>query len=154
VADIPMAGAGNTAATPSAAPQAQAAPSPTAQATGPTPATTPVPNRGGEQSALLAIGMHAQQIQKLMAQLPFGSDAAQAIGEALNKMRKHIPPPGSIPSGVEKAQMEAMQNAQRQNAMRMALAKQQQAQGGGAGAGGAGAPPPMGAPRPPPQLMQ
>ena len=148
-----MAGAGNTAATPSAAPQAQAAPSPTAQATGPTPAATPVPNRGGEQSALLAIGMHAQQIQKLIAQLPFGSDAAQAIGEALNKMRKHIPPPGSIPSGVEKAQMEAMQNAQRQNAMRMALAKQQQAQPG-AGAGGAGAPPPMGAPRPPPQLMQ
>lgn len=141
--DVPMAPGAGAPTPPGASP-------PTQQATGPTPATTPLPNRGSEQSALLAIGMHAQQIQTLLNQLPFGGDAAQAISEALNKIRKHVPPPGSIPSGVERAQLDAMQNAQRQNMMRMALARQQQQQGGA----GAGGPPQMGAMRPPPQLMQ
>jgi len=92
--------------------------------------------------------MHASQIQKLLAGLPFGSDAAQAISEGLNKIRKHVPAPGATPPGVERAQLDAMQNAQRQNAIRMALARQQMQ----AGAGGA-PPSPMGAMRPPPQMQ-
>jgi hypothetical protein len=94
--------------------------------------------------------MHASQIQKLLSSLPFGSDAAQAISEGLNKIRKHVPAPGATPPGVERAQLDAMQNAQRQNAVRMALARQQMQAGGAAGA----PPSPMGAMRPPPQLMQ
>lgn len=107
-----------------------------------------MPNRGSEQTALLAIGMHAQQIQTLINQLPFGSDAAQQISEAINKIRKHVPPPGAVAPGIEQAQLQAMALAQKQNAMRQAIAQQQAA----AAQGGGGMPP--GAMRPPPQLMQ
>lgn len=100
--------------------------------------------------ALLAIGMHAQQIQKLLAQIPFGSDAAQAISEGLNKIRKHVPPPGAVAPGLEKAQLDMMQLSQRMNAVREARARQEQA--AAAQGGGGGVPP--GAMRPPPQLMQ
>jgi hypothetical protein len=106
-----------------------------------------VPNRGSEQAALLAIGMHAQQIQELLNKLPFGSDAASTISEAINKIRKHVPPTGAVAPGVERAQLDSMQAAQRQNAMRMAMLRQQAA----AGAPGAGGGIPA---RPPAQLMQ
>ena len=122
-----------------------AAAPPPQQATGPTPAATAVPNRGSEQAALLAIGLLAAQIQRKLADLPFGSDAAQAISEGLNKIRKHVPPPGAVSSGVERTQLDAMQNAQRQNAIRMAMMRQQQ-HGEGA--------PTMPVMRPPPQLTQ
>jgi len=102
--------------------------------------------------ALLAIGMHAQQIQTLLNNLPFGGDAAASISEALNKIRKHVPPPGASASGVEKTQLDAMRAAQQQNAMRMAMQRQQQG-AAGAGAGG-GQPPGAAGARPPPQLTQ
>jgi hypothetical protein len=107
----------------------------------------PVANRGTEQMALMAIGMHAQQIGQLCSKLPFGSDAARDITEALQKIRKHVKE-GAAPPGVEKTQADAMQMAARQNAMRLAQMRQQQAQAGGGGtapAGPAGVQPPMAA---------
>lgn len=105
----------------------------------------PVANRGTEQMALMAIGMHARQIEVNLAKLPFGSDMARDIAEAINKIRKHV---GGMtaPPGVERTQADAMQIAARQNAMRMAQMRQQQMQQAGAG----GAPgPAAGAPTPP-----
>lgn len=81
--------------------------------------------------ALVGIGMHAQAIAKLVPMLPFGSDAARDITEALQKIRKHAK--GDAPAGVEKTQLDAMQIQQRQNAMRMQQMRQAQM----AGAGGA-----------------
>ena len=143
---------GSQVPTAGATPPSPAGAPPTA-ATGPTPATTPVPNRGSEQTALLAIGMHAHQIQTLLGDLPFGGEAAQAIGEALNKIRKYVPPPGSTASGVEKTQLDAMRASQQQNAMRQALQRQQQAAAGGAGAGGGIPPKPPGGTMQPSQGM-
>lgn len=107
----------------------------------------PVANRGTEQMALMAIGMHARQIEVNLAKLPFGSDMARDISEAINKIRKHV---GGMtaPPGVERTQADAMQLAARQNAMRLAQMRQQQAQqaGGGAAAAPGTAP---GGPAPP-----
>jgi hypothetical protein len=108
----------------------------------------PVANRGTEQMALMAIGMHARQIEQLMTKLPFGSDQARDIAEAVNKIRKHVRDQ-SAPPGVEKTQADAMQIAARQNAMKLQQMRQQQMQGGGAGgpapAGTAGGTPAMAA---------
>ena len=109
---------------------------PAAQASGQNPATTPVANRGTEQMALMAIGMHARQIEQLMVKLPFGSDQAKDISEAVNKIRKHVKDQ-SAPPGVEKTQVDSMQLAARQNAMRLQQMRQQAMQG----ASGGGAPP-------------
>lgn len=107
--------------------------------------------------ALLAIGMYAQQIQAQINNLPFGSDAAGAISEAVNKIRKHVPPPASTAPGVEKSQLDVMRASQQQNAMRMALQRQQQGAAGAGAGGGAPSGPPGGAgagARPPAQMMQ
>lgn len=100
------------------------------QASGANPATMPVANRGSEQMALMAIGMHARQIQQLATKLPFGSDAQRDIAEALQKISKHAKDQAA-PPGVERTQADAMQIAARQNAMRLAQMRQQ-AQGGAA----------------------
>lgn len=92
--------------------------------------------------ALTAIGMHAKQIEMLLAKLPFGSDEARDIADAINKIRRHVKPEGA-PPGVERTQADAMQLAARQNAMRLQEMRQHAVQGGagGGGASPAGAPP-------------
>lgn len=87
--------------------------------------------------ALMAIGMHAHQMALLVTKLPFGSDSARDISEAINKIRRHVKDL-SAPPGVEKTQADAMQMAARQNAMRLQAMRQQQA-------GGASGAPPMAA---------
>jgi hypothetical protein len=99
----------------------------------------PVANRGNEQMALMAIGMHARQIEQLMVKLPFGSDQARDISEAINKIRKHVKDQ-SAPPGVEKTQADSMQLAARQNAMRLQAMRQQAMQGAAGAAGSNGAP--------------
>ena len=99
----------------------------------------PVANCGNEQMALMAIGMHAKQIEMLLPKLAFGSDEARDISEAVNKIRRHVKDQ-SAPPGVEKTQADAMQLAARQNAMRLQQMRQQQAQGAAGAAGPQGAP--------------
>jgi len=105
----------------------------------------PVANRGTEQMALMAIGMHARQIEMQIPKLPFGSDAHRSISEAINKISKFVKDAGGSP-GIERTQADAMQIAARQNAMRLAQMRQAQAgaAGGAAPSGAAlagGAPP-------------
>lgn len=88
---------------------------------------------------MVGIGIHAQAIQKLVAMLPFGSDAARDINEALNKIRKYAKGDGAS-SGVEKSAIDQMQINARQNAMRMAQLRQAQAQMAGQQAGGSAPP--------------
>jgi hypothetical protein len=99
----------------------------------------PVANRGNEEMALLAIGMHAHQISQLVTKLPFGSDQQRDISDAVNKIAKHAKPQDA-PSGVQKTQADAMQLAARQNAMRLQAMRQQQMQGAAGAAGAQGAP--------------
>lgn len=80
--------------------------------------------------ALMAIGMHAQQIEQLLTKLPFGSDEARDISEAINKIRRHVKAQ-SAPPGVEATQADAMQLQARQNAMRLQQMRQGAAGGGG-----------------------
>lgn len=84
--------------------------------------------------ALTAIGMHAKQIEMLLGKLPFGSDEARDIAEAINKIRRHVKPEGT-PPGVERTEADAMQLAARQNAMRLQQMRQQAAASGGAAGG-------------------
>jgi hypothetical protein len=99
----------------------------------------PVANRGTEQMALMAIGMLARQIEQMMVKLPFGSDQARDISEAVNKIRKHVKDQ-SAPPGVEKTQADSMQLAARQNAMRLQQMRQQAMQSGAGGGAPAGTP--------------
>lgn len=89
--------------------------------------------------ALMAIGMHARQIEQLLTKLPFGSDQARDVAEAINKIRKHVKDQ-SAPPGVEKTQADSMQLAARQNAMRLQQMRQQAMQGAASAAGSSGAP--------------
>ena len=105
--------------------------------TGASPATSPSANRGREAAGLAKLSMVVKQLESLIPDLGVASDAGRAAAEALLKLAKHIPA-GSIPSGVENAQMQKMQAQRAQNAPMIAAMR-----AGGAGAGGApGAAPP------------
>lgn len=111
------------------------------QATGASPATMPVPNRGIEAAALSRLSVHVQGMQTVLAMLPAGSDAATAIRDALNKVAKFVPP-GAVSQGVQMS--EAQRQLMQQRQMGPQIAAQRAAQmGGGQGQmpGAPGAPP-------------
>ncbi len=117
------------------------------QATGPSPATMPVQNRGMEAAALARLSVHVQGMQTLLAQLPAGSDLAAAIRKATDLVAKFVPP-GSVSQGVQMT--EAQRQLMQQKQMGPQIAAQRAAQtGGGQGMPGAPgappAPPPMAA---------
>jgi hypothetical protein len=122
---------------PSSAPPA----GPPPQATGPTPASTPAPNRGHEAVALALLGGTVQLLQTLvLARLPVGSDAARDVREAINKMAKHVPP-GAMSQGVMSAGQQKMMMDQRQMQPQIAAMRAAQTPGGGGGAPSPAAPP-------------
>lgn len=96
-------------------PGGAAAPPPEQPAGGAGGATMPTPNRGIEAQALAKLAVAVQQIALISGILPAGSDAAQDIREALNKLAKHVPP-GAVSQGVQmtEAQKALMQQKQQQ----------------------------------------
>jgi hypothetical protein len=75
----------------------------------------PTPNRGIEAKALAELAVAVQKIALISGILPAGSDAAQDIREALNKLAKHVPP-GAVSQGLmsSSAQNTMMQQKQQQ----------------------------------------
>lgn len=110
------------------------------QATGPTPATSPVPNQGNVAVADAALAVIAQRLQQLLVLLPVGSDVARDVREAVNKIAKHVPP-GAVGQGQMKA--EAQKNLLTQNQMGPQIAAMRATQPAGAAPGGGMPPQPM-----------
>lgn len=93
----------------------------------------PVANQGLEMKAMAKLGELAQGIQMILAVLPFGSDVAEDVSNALNKIRKHLKP-GAENSGTVATEKQLEMLQQRQQGPQIASMR--------AGAGGApGAPP-------------
>jgi hypothetical protein len=126
-------------------PQGGGAPQPQGQATGATPATMPVPNRGIEAAAMARLGVHVQGMQMVLAMLPAGSDAASAIRDALNKVAKFVPP-GGMSQGVQITEQQRQLMQQKQ--MGPQIAAQRAAMMGGQ----PGQPQAPAAPQAPPQM--
>jgi hypothetical protein len=84
------------------------------------------------------LAVHAQALQQVLAVLPVNSEIAKDIGEALNKLRKHIPP-GAVSQGV---QMSEAQKALFQARQQQPIAAMRGGAPGGGPPGGGG-PPPM-----------
>ena len=128
---------------PGGAPPGGGAPSPSpqpqqgGQASGPGGATAPIANRGIEAAALAKLAVYAQGMQTVLAVLPAGSDAAQDVRDALNKIAKHVPP-GGVSQGVQMS--EAQRNLMQQRQAGPQIAAMRAAQMGG---GGAPTPPPQ-----------
>lgn len=122
---------------PSSPPQSpQPAPPMQGQASGVSPATMPVPNRGLEAAALAKLAVYVQGMQTLLAVIPAGSDIARDVREAINKVAKHVPP-GAVSQGLQMT--EAQKNLMTQRQMGPQIAAMRAAQSGPPG----GAAPPQ-----------
>ncbi len=93
---------------------------------GSSPATTPVPNRGQEASALATLSVITSALLKLVGQFPPGSDAGQAVLKAASSLSKYVPP-GSTSPGVKN---NAMENMMREHQQQSPMAAMQAARGG------------------------
>jgi hypothetical protein len=109
------------------------------QATGPTPASMPSPNRGQEAAALAKIAVLTQGLQQLLTAFPVGSDVSKDLREAVNKLAKHVPP-GAVSQGVQMTEAQRALMQQRSQAPQIAAMRASQ-MGGGAPA--QPTPPPM-----------
>lgn len=118
---------------PPASPGGAPALPPQQHATGPTPASTPAPNRGLEAGALAKIAVHTQGLQQLLSALPVGSDIARDLREAINKLAKHVPP-GAVSQGVQMTEAQRALMQQRSQAPQIAAMRAAQMGGGGGGA--------------------
>ena len=108
-----------------------AMPPPGGQATGPNPASTPVPNRGLEAAAMARLAVYVQGMSTMLAVLPAGSEIARDVREAINKVAKHVPP-GSVSEGVKMTEAQRNLMQQRQNMPQIAAMRAAQAGGGAA----------------------
>ena len=102
---------------------------PQGQATGPTPASTPTPNRGAEAGALAKLAVLTTGLQLLLAAFPVGSDVSRDIREAVNKVAKHVPP-GAISQGVQMTEAQRALMQQKQQAPQIAAMRAAQTGGG------------------------
>jgi hypothetical protein len=96
----------------------------------------PVENQGLQMRAIAKLGELAQGIQMVLAALPVGSDIANDVREALNKIAKHMRGMSKGPQ-ITEAQLLAMERRQQGPS----IAQLRALPGGGA---------PSGAPQPPP----
>ena len=99
----------------------QAPPAPGAGATqgqppiGPTPATSPVPNKGMEAAGLAQLSGVVRQLEKLVPLLGAGSEVGKDVLKSLTMLTKHIPP-GAVSPGLEQSAMSNTMTQMRQNA--------------------------------------
>lgn len=97
------------------------------------PASMQVPNRGIEAAASAKLGIAAQALTKILADLPASSDMARDLREAINKIAKHVHP-GEISQGIQMTEQQRQLMEMKQQAPQIAAMR-------AAGAGGQGAPP-------------
>ncbi len=99
----------------------------------------PVANRGNQAAGLPKIAVAIKIAEAARLLMPPGSDPWKDWGKAIELMAKHVPQ-GAVSQGVEKTEIDRLQQQQRQSSMNTALMR---------GMGGGQQPPAQ-----PPQMPQ